>query len=246
MPGINRLRIEQGKHKMVPESQPITFDTFVKNAQTIFDSFPNEAVFTQGGLKPNRQLQYPEAGYCIMLRYAETVTRTISHFMAGVHSIMPSILNYRECELHTTIGTYGKREMGGFSPESIILHRLMQSIEKGLNDYSKGLSVRFGKWLYNDEAILVSGYPNQELWTLFQAVGNACQENRYPLQMGQITHITTARFTMSVSPQTFVQFKDLMQTAPVMEPAKPIAIDLATWHCDGHSFELATHKRYCL
>ncbi len=38
----------------------------------------------------------------------------------------------------------------------------------------------------------------------------------------------------------------LMKSAPVLEPTKPIAIDLATWRCDGLEFNLVTHKRYIL
>jgi hypothetical protein len=42
----------------------MTFTDYLKNAQSIFGSFLNEAVGAQGGVKPNRQIENPEAGYC--------------------------------------------------------------------------------------------------------------------------------------------------------------------------------------
>ncbi|MGB8983889.1 MAG: hypothetical protein WCC12_18610 [Anaerolineales bacterium] len=221
----------------------MTFDIFVENAQAIFDSFPNEQVWVQGGLRPNRQLQNPEAGYCIVLRYDEKTTRAISHFMTGIRSVLPPILEYNEQNLHTTVGTYGKVGLEGFAPDSAILSQLMKSVEKGINDRPKNICVEFGKWLYNDEAILVSGYPNQDLWHLCRNIGNICQENGFPLDMGRIMHITTARFISSVTSQAFEKFSLLMKSAPAIESTTPSAIDIATWGCDGLEFNLVTHKR---
>jgi len=53
---------------MTQETRHMTFDFYVENAQAIFDGFPNEQVWIQGGLRPNKQLQNPEAGYCIVIR----------------------------------------------------------------------------------------------------------------------------------------------------------------------------------
>lgn len=224
----------------------MTFDVFVENAKVIFDSFPNEQVWLQGGLKPNRQLKMPEAGYCIVFRYDKKLTSVISRFMAKIHSVLPHLVEYNEQDLHTTIGTYGKSDMKEFVPNSEILQRLMESVEKGMNNYSQNICIEFRKWLYNNEAILVSGYPNQDLWYLYQNIGNAFQENGVPLEMGRIIHITTARFTSRVSFQEFEKFSLLVKSAPVLETTKPVAIDLATWRCDGLEFNLVTHKRYVL
>jgi hypothetical protein len=224
----------------------MTFDIFVENAQAIFDSFPNEQVWLQGGLRPNRQLQKPEAGYCIVIRYNEKTTGAISHFMTKIRSVLPPLVEYSEKNLHTTVGTYGKRNMEGFVPDSATLQHLMKSVEKGINNHPQNLRVEFGRWLFNDEALLISGYPNQALWCLFQSIRNACQENGYPLEMGRIVHITTARFTSGVSHQAFEKFILLMKSAPTVAPAKPSAIDLATWCCDGLIFDIVTHKRYYL
>jgi hypothetical protein len=224
----------------------MTFDVFVENAQAIFDGFPNEQVWVQGGLRPNRQLQKPEAGYCIVLRYDEKTTGAISHFMTRIRSVLPPIVEYSEQDLHTTIGTYGKEGMEGFALDPAILSQLMKSVEKGINDRPKNICVEFGKWLYNDETSLVSGYPNQDLWTLCQTIGNVCQENGFPLEMGRIIHITTARFISSASSQEFEKFSLLMKSAPAIESTTPGAIDIATWRCDGLVFSLVTHERYCL
>ena len=231
---------------MTKENQHITFDVFVENAQTIFDSFPNEQVWLQGGFRPNRQRQTPEAGYCIVLRYDEKITSAIWHFMTKIRSVLPYLVEYNEQNLHTTIGTYGKRDMKGFVPNSVILQHLMESLEKGINNYSQNICIEFRKWLYNEEAILVSGYPNQDLWDLCQNIGNTFQENGFPLEMRRIIHITTARFTSSISSQEFEKFRFLMKSVPVLETTKPLAIDLAIWRCDGLEFDLVTYKRYIL
>ena len=222
------------------------FDNFVENAQTIFDSFPNEQIWLQGGLSPNRQLQKPEAGYCIVIRYDEKTTSVISHFMTNIRFVLPPIVEYSEQNLHTTVGTYGKENMEGFFPNSATLQNLMKSVDKGISNRSQNLCVKFGRWLYNDEAMLISGYPNQDLWYLFQDIKNACQGNGYPLEMARIVHITTARFISGVSRQEFEKFISSMKSAPTIAPAQPSAIDLATWQCDGLEFKLVTHKRYYL
>jgi hypothetical protein len=224
----------------------ITFETYVENARTIFESFPNERVWLQGGLRPNRQLQKPEAGYCIVLRYDERTTNPILRFMAQVRSVLTPVVEYSKQALHTTIGTYGKGDMAGFAPDAAVLSHLARSIEKGMQGYSTNPCVEFGKWLYNDETILVSGYPNRDLWHLFQNIGNVCQDEGYPLEMGRITHITTARFISGVTSQEFERFRHLMKSAAAIESSKPSAIELATWCCDGKQFNLVTHKRYCL
>ena len=224
----------------------MTHIDFLENAQSIFESFPNEQVWAQGGLQPKRQLQKPEAGYCVVFRYDEKITSVITHFMAKIHSTLPNLLTYNAENLHTTIGTYGKTDMKEFVSDSTIIRRLEESLEKGLSGHSGNILIEFGKWLYNEEAILIPGYPNQELWHLIQSIGNICQENGLSLDMGRIMHITTARFTENVSFQTFEAFSSIMKTAPVLNGVKPIAIDLATWSCDGLIFNLIPHKHFIL
>lgn len=224
----------------------MNFETFTENAQAIFDSFPNEQVWLPGGLRPNRQLQRPEAGYCIVMRYDEMTTAPILHFMTKIRSVLPPIVEYSQKSLHTTVATYGKRDMAGFVPESETIQHLARSVEKGMGNRSQNLRIEFKKWLYNDEVILISGSPNEDLWQLFQKIGSVCQENGYPLEMARITHITTARFISSVSRPEFELFILLMKSAPMIGSTRPSAIDLATWHCDGLTFDLAIHKRYDL
>ena len=224
----------------------MTFDGFVENSQAIFDGFPNEQIALHGGLKPNRQLQKPEAGYCIVLRYSENITGAISHFMTGIRTVLPPMLEYDGQNLHTTVGTCSKGELQGFIPNPALLQQLMKSVEKGIHNHPQNPCVEFGRWLYNDEAILISGYPNSDLWQLCQKIGAVCQENGLPLQMGRMLHITTARFIRGVTSQEFEQFCLLMRSAPAIETARPAGIDLATWCCDGLEFKLVTRKRYSL
>ncbi len=171
-----------------------TFDTYSANAQVIFDSFPNEQVWSQGGLAPNRQLQKPEAGYCIVLRYAADTTGAISHLMTEIRSILPPVVEYNECNLHSTIGVYGKRSMSGFVPDPATLKGLRKAVEEGLSRRPQNPRVELGHWSLNSETILIPGYPNQDLWELSQNIGYACSRNGYVLEMARITHVTTARF----------------------------------------------------
>jgi hypothetical protein len=224
----------------------MTFELFTENAQAIFDSFPNERVWLQGGLRPNRQMGQPEAGYCIVLRYAEETTRAIEKFMTRVRFVLPPMVAYNRQNFHTTVGTYGKGNLQGFEPEPATLQRLMASVETGLSNKPHDLRIEFGGWFYNDETILISGYPNLELWRLCQNIGKACQKNGFPLEMGRIMHVTTARFISNVTDQEFDQFSHIMKTAPVIKTTTPSSIDLATWSCDGIEFFLVTHQRYLL
>ncbi|CAG0935492.1 hypothetical protein TFLX_04333 [Thermoflexales bacterium] len=224
----------------------LTFERYRATAQSSFASFPNEQVWRQGGLTPNRQLEKPEAGYCIVLRYDQETTGAITHFMAKIRAILPPIVEYHERHLHTTIGVYGKGDLAGFLPDPPTIKCLRQSIEAGLGSCAQNLQVALGKWLFNNETILIPGYPNQNLWALTQSIGHACALNGLALDMARMAHVTTARFISGVSRQVFEQFVGLTKSAPVIGSVRPSSIDLATWRCDGLTFELATHRRYPL
>jgi hypothetical protein len=222
----------------------MTFEGFVANSKAIFESFPNSQIWLQGGFRPNRQLQRPEAGYCVVLRYDEKTTTRLSQFMEKVRAILPPLVAYDERSFHTTLGVHLKGDLKGFVPDRAVLKTLEKSVETGLRNRSENPAVPFEKWLFNNEALLVSGYPNRALWNLGQRIESACQENGVPLERGHILHVTTARFIHGVSRQVFEQFLSLMESAPVLGTTKPIAIDIATWRCDGLTFELDPHKRH--
>jgi len=223
-----------------------TFDTYSANAQVIFGSFPNERVWSQGGLAPNRQLQEPEAGYCIVLRFAADTTDAISDLMTQIRSILPPVVEYNERNLHSTIGVYGKQSMSGFVPDPVALKGLRKSVEEGLCRRPHNPRVELGHWLFNSETILIPGYPNHDLWQLAHNIGYACNRNGHALEMVRITHVTTARFINGVTYPIFQQFVRLVRSAPHIGSVMPAAIDLATWRCDGLMFELDTHHRYHL
>jgi hypothetical protein len=109
---------------------------------------------------PNRQIERPEAGYCIVFRYDEAITSPISRFMSRVRALLPPVVEYNESNLHTTIGVYGKGAMSGFVPDPASLNILRNSVEEGLRNSTGKLRINFGKWLFNHEALLVSGFPN--------------------------------------------------------------------------------------
>lgn len=227
-------------------NEHMTFENFIANSHAIFKSFPNQQVWLQGGFIPNRQLQMPEAGYCVVMRYDEKITHVISDFMTRLQAVLPPVVEYNARSLHTTIGVYGKENRQGFTPEESMLQYLAKSVEKGMLDCPKNPRLEFGPWLYNHEAILISGCPNQDLWRLSQNISHACQENGVPLEMGRIMHITTARFISGVTRQVFEQFTLEMKSAPALGNIRPGAIELATWHCDGITFDLVTHRHYPL
>jgi 2'-5' RNA ligase len=224
----------------------MTFADYITNAQGIFDRFPNETVWAQGGVKPNRQIENPEAGYCIVFRYDEETAGAISQFMTQLHAALPPMVVYNAPNLHTTIGVYGKRRLQEFEPDQAITKRLASSIQEGLRHCPHNPGLELQKWLFNNEAVLVSGSPNEALWRLAQDIGRAGQRNGFKLEMSRITHITTARFIVDFTKQIFDHFVFLMKSAPLIGAVKPNAIDLATWQCDGLSFKLATHNRFFL
>jgi len=224
----------------------MTLESFLASSKAIFERFPNEQVWLQGGFLPNRQLQDPEAGYCVVLRYDETTTDVLLQFMSKVYAILPPVVEYNARSFHTTLGVFAKGELNGFVPDVAVLEALGKSVETGLSNSPHNPRVTFAEWLFNCETMLVPGYPNQDLWELAQNIGKACQENRVPLEPGRMLHTTTARFIHAVSRPIFEQFLRLMETAPLIQPAKPSAIEVATWRCDGLTFELATHERYPL
>jgi hypothetical protein len=224
----------------------MNFESFIANSKAIFERYPNEQVWLQGGFVPNRQLQQPEAGYCVVLRYDGETTHLISHFMSKVYAILPPAVEYNERSFHTTVGIFGKGELKGFEPDSAIPKSLGNSVETGLMNSPRDPKVTLDKWLFNNESLLISGYPNQDLWQLSQNIVNASQGNRVPLEPVTIIHITTARFIRAVPSGIFEQFLHLMQEAPLIGPTKPMAIDIATWRCDGMTFEIVIHERFPL
>lgn len=180
----------------------------------------------------------------MVLRYPVEITQTIAEFTAQVRAILPPIVAYRESDLHSTIGTYGKRDLAGFAAEDGRLMRLSAAVEKALARLPPNPVVELGGWLYNAEAVLISGYPNQDLWRLFKAIEAACRENDVALEMGRIIHVTTARFIHKVTHSVFEQFVRLMQTAPRLGSTRLAAVELAIWRCDGLTFALLPRVRF--
>jgi hypothetical protein len=166
--------------------------------------------------------------------------------MTHLHAALPPMVVYDAHDLHSTIGVYGKRRLQEFEPDQAVIKRLARSIQAGLRHCPQNPGLELHKWLFNNEAILVSGYPNEALWRLAQDIGQACQLNGFKLEISRIAHITTARFTVDFTKQMFNHFVFLMKSAPLIGAVKPNTIDLATWQCDGLSFKLATHNRFCL
>lgn len=224
----------------------MTFDRYLANAKAIFDSFPNDAVWLQGGIRPNRQLQNPEAGYCIVFRYDEDTANKISHYMVRVRSVLSAAVEYNLHNFHTTIGVYGKSKMSDFMPDSSVIDCLSVSVNESLRDDHLPSRIKLDRWLFNNETITISGYPNQGLWALMQSIGKVCILNGHPLEMAQITHITTARFIRGINYEGFKQFVFMMKNAPLIGEVMPNFIDVATWQCDGLKFELSSHNRYSL
>lgn len=224
----------------------MTFDHYLANVQAIFDSFPNEAVWFQGGIRPNRQLRNPEAGYCIVFRYDEETADKISRYMVKLRSVLPTVVEYNVHNFHTTIGIYGKGKMSEFIPDSSVIDGLDESVNESLRNYHLTSKTKLDRWLFNNETLIISAYPNQDLWRLMQSVGRACKLNGYPLEMAQITHITTARFVRGIDHEGFQRLGFMIKNAPSIGVVKPNSIDLSTWRCDGLKFELSTHIRYYL
>ena len=100
------------------------FESYLANSKAVFERFPNERVWLQGGFVPNRQLQKPEAGYCVVIRYDDKTTDVIAHFMRKVQAILPPVVEYNERSLHTTIGVFDKGELKGFVPDVAVLKSL--------------------------------------------------------------------------------------------------------------------------
>jgi len=181
-----------------------------------------------------------------VLRYAADTTGAISRLMTEIRSIFPPVVEYNECNVHSTIGVYGKRSVSGFVPDPDTLNGLRKSLEEGFSRRPQNPRVELSHWLFNSETILIPGYPNQDLWELSKNIGDACSRNGYVLEMARITHVTTARFISGVTLPIFEQFVRLVKSAPRIGSVMPIAIDLATWRCNGLKFELDTHHRYNL
>ena len=166
--------------------------------------------------------------------------------MTRLYADLPPMLVYDAHNLHTTIGVYGKRELQEFETDQAIIKRLASSIQEELRRCPPNPCLELGKWLFNNEAVLVSGFPNEALWSLSQRIGRVCNLNDLSLDTPRIMHITTARFIDNFNKKMFDQFVFLMKSAPLIGAVKPNAIDVATWQCDGLSFKLATHNRFLL
>jgi hypothetical protein len=217
------------------------YTLFINHAQAIFDRFPNQQVFEQGGLRPNPQLRRPEAGYALALRYPAPAVAAIARFLDQMYAVLPPCVEYGAPNLHTTLGVYGKTALPGFAPAPETLRCLAAALAAGLAHRPPDLQIRFGPWLYNAEAVIIAAYPDPALWQLFQALGRACQAAGCPLEMSWGPHLTAARFIAPLALPAAAPFMRLMQSAPLIAPARPSAIDLVTWTCNGHKFELLTH-----
>lgn len=206
------------------------------------ESFPNERIRDQGRFLPNRQLQAPEAGCCVVLRYGRNVTNLLSRFMENIRALLPPIVAYDESSFHTTLGVFQKSDPGTFRRDPTIYRVLAEAVEESMEVLHDRPGIDLMKWLYNQEALLCGGLPNRSLWEFSCRVGEICVARGIPLEMGRMMHITTARFIEGVDQAVFNRFVALMRDAPVPGPVYPRAVDVAAWRCDGLVFELDVYQ----
>lgn len=216
----------------------MNFDSYITESRTAMEAFPNERIRDRGCFMPNRQLQTPEAGTCIVLRYDRNVADVLTRLLVPLREILPPIVDYDESTFHTTLGVFQKSAPGDFRQNPTTFRVLAEAVEEGVESLRDRPQIDLVKWLYNREALLCGGLPNRSLWELSRRIGAACRARGFPLEMSRMMHITTARFIKDAGPAVFDKFVARVRDAPVPGVTGPRAVDVAGWRCDGVTFEL--------
>jgi hypothetical protein len=163
----------------------------------------------------------PKGGYLIAFRHNNQFMDRVTTFSSKISACIPS-LRYTHSNLHTTITVYQHQPLQHFQPDRNILDTLHSTCQRIDQDALYAVSITFQEWLFNREAVIVAGQPNDAFWAVAESVQEQGKYANMDLRMPWGAHVTVARYMKDS--EAVKELTSVVDMAPALGESRPTSI----------------------
>jgi hypothetical protein len=215
-------------------------EEFLDSQEDIYDSFRDISGIIQRGLSADEKIG--TGGYLIALRHPCAVSEKISDFSNFVSKYVPSIA-YNAEDIHTTISDFSAGR--DFSPDNKVLDRLCGIVTASLaNNTISAPEIKYGRWLYKPDAVIVPGIPDEKFIELSNAVVEEGMSAGCALRNPWGAHITALRMNKAKPAHELAIFYNLMEFAPVVGKSRAESVDVGYFSIDKNKFSFIPYEKF--
>jgi 2'-5' RNA ligase len=219
------------------------FNEFLKGQERIYETdFRKSNLIKEKGAKKHSRIN--QRGYVIVIRHPREVEDKVEAISVKIAEHFPS-MPYRKGLIHTTLFFYGISD--DFSRDDGIIGKASQVVRKLKSDLEK-MSIDYPSWIYNQEGVIVAGYPNEAFFKNVQRIKEKLEKDggnlEFKLPWG--AHITASRFIDKVDPSKLDHFYEIVENAPIIGKSSPRTIDVGYAQFSEKSIEMYVQESFSL
>ncbi len=177
----------------------------------------------------------PSAGYLVAWLYSDALMEKVAEVNGRINQIVPTI-RFGKGSAHTTITVYQKQPLASFKINRQTLTSLTEACNNLDTQLLQAVQIDFKEWLFNQEAFIAAGQPNDPFWQVGEALQAAGKARGLTLRMPWGAHMTVGRF---LTPSGNVNdLNKLAQQTPTLRLCNPCAIVISHYKAGPSAFEL--------
>ena len=202
-----------------------------------------------------------KGAYLVAWRFPTDVARRIGALSSTVDGIVGSVV-YGPNNAHTTLSDYGlapglRIDTQTNEGQRDTMFELSQAVARGLrvagDTAVRGAGIMFGDFLTNGTTVIGTGTPNEELWTVNEAVKAASAE--LGVMVGDVPglkgswggHTTVARFVEAEPrPEAGPEVTRLLDTQQPLGLVVPEALEVGSFFVTPDGFDYTAWSRQVL
>jgi hypothetical protein len=199
----------------------IARERFLTHQSEVYNQFKTFMKFG-GAMRRSADLDDCASGYVLAMQFDTALTDVTVGQNARLSNIVDCV-RYDKTNIHTTITEYDRRK----GPHrEVDLPRAAELAEIARVSFMRHTpTIDFREWLFNDSAVILAGYPDQEFTNAVSSLLQAAKERGLNLRWPWGAHITVGRFCKSsTSTQIYNEIKSTLQSAPTPGRTRPSAL----------------------
>lgn len=166
------------------------FADFQKKQETIYTQIKNSSSeILSSGIHPAIGNKHVDS-YLILYKHSDHIAQAVHEFSLKIAHIVPATI-YLPDMVHTTLSIV---PVDYTEKDSISLHKALKSVA-----LRKSFTVNLSSWLLAQDAVIAAGEANQDFFDTADEIIKQAAKDGLKLQYPKMTHITTARFTQSIT-----------------------------------------------
>jgi hypothetical protein len=196
------------------------FSQYYAKQNTVYTEF-RTAMRSISRVNTSPYVKEPMAGYLVAFQYNTQLMDALTTFLPQISACIPSKLCSHN-SIHTTITVYQQQSFQRFRPDEKILKVLDTACQEIEPHVLRAVSITFHEWLFNREAVIVAGQPNDAFWEVGERVQRNGKRHGLDLRMPWGAHITVARYLRDS--EKVNELASLVKKAPILEESKPATV----------------------